>query len=93
MLEAGKHEIAGKRGKHFNQLPPASNNVQPQRSAKREACFSFQFLAETNYLSQTSIVQQHFGRKYSFQGIPNQVGKSWKFQGLGGGGYDKHPLG
>ena len=85
MLEAGKHEIAGKRGKNFNH-PSASTNVQPQRNAKPAAYFSFQFLAETNYLSQTSIVQQHFGRKYSLQGEPIRDGKSWKLQGFGGRG-------
>ena len=41
-------------------------------------------------------MQQHFWRKDSFQGVPKQVGKTQKFQGLlfflgGGGGYDKHP--
>ena len=41
-------------------------------------------------------MQQHFWRKDSFQGVPKQVGKTQKFQGLffwggGRGGYDKHP--
>ena len=41
-------------------------------------------------------MQQHFWQKDSFQGVPKQVGKTQKFQGLlfflgGGGGYDKHP--
>ena len=30
------------------------------------------------------MVQRHFLQKYSFQGIPNQVGKLRKFQGVGG---------
>ena len=34
-------------------------------------------------------MQQHFWRKYSLQGVPNQVGKSWKFHRVAG--YDKHP--
>ena len=43
-----------------------------------------------NYLLPKSIVQQHFGGKYSFQRVPNQVGKIQKFQEFSGGG-DKHP--
>ena len=38
------------------------------------------------------MVQQHFLNKYYFQRVPNQVEKLRKFQGAGGGGYDKHPL-
>ena len=37
-------------------------------------------------------MQQHFLNKYYFQRVPNQVEKLRKFQGVGGGGYDKHPL-
>ena len=37
-------------------------------------------------------MQRHFCRKYSINGVPNRVGKLRKLQGVGGGGYDKHPL-
>ena len=37
-------------------------------------------------------MQQHFLNKYYFQRVTNQVEKLRKFQGVGGGGYDKHPL-
>ena len=47
-------------------------------------------IAEKHYLSLNSVEEQHLGRKHSFQGVPNQVRKSRKFQGVGE--YDKHPL-
>ena len=50
----------------------------------------FALYLRNNYISQDGIVKQLFGWKYSFQGVPNQDGKSHKFQGVRG--YDKHPL-
>ena len=45
----------------------------------------FSFHRKNNYFLHNNIAQQRFWRKYSFQGIPNQVGKPRKFQGGGGG--------
>ena len=50
----------------------------------------FSLYLRNNYILQDGIVKQLFGWKYSFQGVPNQDGKSQKFQGVRG--YDKHPL-
>ena len=38
-------------------------------------------------------MQQHFWCKQSFQRVPNQVEKSLKYQGMGGGGVWKAPFG
>ena len=38
-------------------------------------------------------MQQHFFTQiYSFQRVPNQVEKLRKLQGVGVGGYNKHPM-
>ena len=50
----------------------------------------FSLYLRNNYILQDGIVKQLFGWKYSFQGVPNQDGKSQKFQGVRG--YDKHHL-
>ena len=39
-----------------------------------------------NYISRKSIAHGHFQREFSFQWVPNLVGKLRKFQG-GRGGY------
>ena len=44
----------------------------------------FHFIAEK--ISHNNIMQQHLLNKYSFQGVPNQVDKLRKFQGVGGKG-------
>ena len=50
----------------------------------------FSLYLRNNYILQDGIVKQLFGWKYSFRGVPNQDGKSQKFQGVRG--YDKHHL-
>ena len=46
----------------------------------------FSLYRGNNYLSHKSIMQMHFFRKHSFQGVPNRVGKLRKFHGVGGEG-------
>ena len=46
------------------------------------------FLTEIITVCSYSIVQHHFGLKYSFPGVRSQDEKSWKFHVCGGvGGY------
>ena len=62
-------------------------NIKKQNKNKNKQKKIFSFLhRRNNYLSHKSMVQRHFLQKYSFQGIPNQVGKLRKF---GGGGDQK----
>ena len=44
------------------------------------------FLPEIITFCSYSIVQHHFGLKYSFPGVRSQDEKSWKFHVCGGGG-------
>ena len=44
----------------------------------------FSVYRRNNYVLHKIIVQRHFWQKHFFQGLPNQVGKLQKFQGVGG---------